>query len=67
MISQLANTAIRIPCSNCNCKTIKSMKWIKTHDAVACKCEPNISLNTEQLKSEIARDESSFAALNLQV
>lgn len=64
MISLLSDTAIRIRCSNCNCMVVKSMKWVKSHNRIACICGTSVNLNNQQLKSAIIRDELCYENLN---
>ena len=63
MFSQLSDTAIRIPCFNCSAMIVKPMQWVKSHNRISCKCGTSVNLNTQQLKSEIAIDELSYANL----
>ena len=65
MFSLLSDTAIRIPCFNCSTMIVKPMEWVKNHNCISCKCGTSIDLNTQQLKSEIAIDELSYANLKV--
>ena len=63
MSNFLDSTEIEIPCENCSRKTKKSIGWIKSHKDFTCSCGTKITLDASQFKTEIAKVEKSFAAL----
>ena len=63
MAGLLDSTEIDITCPKCGRKTKKTIGWVKTHKKFTCICATDIMLDTSQLKTEIAKIEKSFSAL----
>ena len=54
---------IEIPCTSCDRKTKKTIRWIKANKKFTCVCGTVVGLDSAQIKSEVAKVERHVADL----